>query len=58
MKVMVLETTHKRTGEGFYVIESPRGRYFGLVPKSNPAQKPIRFARCEFTAPEWKEVAV
>ena len=57
MKVMVLETTHKRTGGVFFVIESPRGRYFGLVPKSHPAQKPIRFARCKFTAPEWKEVA-
>ena len=57
MKVMALETVHKRTGEVYLVIESPRGRYFGLVPKQNPAQNPVRYLRSEFTKPEWKEVA-
>jgi hypothetical protein len=56
MKAMVLETVNKRTGEVYLVIDSPRGRYFGLVPKGNPAQKPIRFARSEFTKPVWKAV--
>lgn len=57
MKAKYLETTNKRTGEKFYVMNSPRGLYFDLVPKSHPAQKPIRFDRREFTKPVWKEVA-
>ena len=56
MKYLYLETTNKRTGIDYYVIKSPRGRYFGLVPKSHPAQTPIMFERCEFTKPIWKEV--
>lgn len=52
-----LETTNKRTGEKFFVMKSPRGLYFDLVPMKNPAQNPIRFDRCDFTKPVWKEVA-
>lgn len=52
-----LETTNKRTGEKFFVINSPRGLYFDLVPMKNPAQNPIRFDRRDFTKPVWKEVA-
>ena len=53
-----LSTTNKRTGEEFCVIEySPRRRYFGLVPKSHPAQNPIKCDRREFTKPVWKEVS-
>ena len=57
MKVMVYETVHKRTGDVYLVVESPRGKYFGLVPKSNPAQQPVKYLRSEFTKPVWKEVA-
>lgn len=57
MKYQYLETTNKRTGKKFYVMNSPRGLYFDLVPKSHPAQKPIRFDRRDFTKPVWKEVA-
>ena len=57
MNFKYLETTNKRTGMAYYVINSPRGRYFDLVPKSNPAQKPIRFDRKDCTKPVWKEVA-
>ena len=47
-----MQTMNKRTGERFYVMNSPRGLYFDLVPVRNPAQKPIRFDRREFTKPE------
>lgn len=38
----------KRDGQEFYVIRSMRGRYFDLVPKTHPAQKPVRFDRRDF----------
>jgi hypothetical protein len=56
MKYKYLETESKHTGEKFYVINSMRGRYFDLVPKSHPAQNPLRFDRRDFTKPVWKEV--
>lgn len=52
-----LETTSKRTGESYYVINSMRGRWFDIVPKENPATTPFRANRSEFTKPVWKEVA-
>ena len=56
MKGMYLETEMKSTGEKFYVVNSPRGLYFDLVPKSHPAQTAIRFDRRDFTKPVWKEI--
>ena len=51
-----LETERKSDGTKYYVINSPRGRYFDIVPKMNPAQIPIRFPRSDFTKPVWKDV--
>lgn len=56
MKWKYLETILKRTGEKYYVINSPRGKYFDVVPQLNAAQKPIRAVRSAFTKPVWKEV--
>lgn len=56
MKYQYLETTSKRTGEAYYVINSMRGQWFDIVPKKNPATTPYRAPRREFTKPVWKEV--
>ncbi len=57
MAIKYSEVTSKNTGKTYYVVNSMRGQYFDLVPKSNPAQNPIRCDRRDFTNPIEREVA-
>ena len=56
-KVKATIVTSKFTGKDYYVVKSPRGRYFYLVPKSHPAQKAVCANRCDYTKPVEVEVA-
>lgn len=57
MRYMSYEAVRKSTGEVWIVLEWGRGKYFGGVPKSHPAQDTIRMEKSEFTKPEWKEIS-
>ena len=57
MAIKYSEVISKNTGKTYYVVKSMRGRYFDLVPKSNPAQHPIRCDRRDFTNAVSREVA-
>ena len=56
MSTKYTEVTSKMTGKAYYVVKSMRGRYFYLVPKSNPAQRAVLFNRKDFTKPIEKEI--
>lgn len=55
-KLTVQIVTSKHTGIDYYVVKSLRGRYFYIVPKSNPAQKWLLADRCDFSKPVEMEV--
>ena len=56
-KITATVVKSKSTGMDYYVVKSLRGRYFYIVPKSNPAQQAMCADRRDFTKPVVMEVA-
>ena len=55
-KVVIQCVKNKLTGKKYIILQSLRGQYFDLVPRSNPGLSVCRYHRADFTKPYMVEV--